>query len=126
MRPADRKYLKSHEWCLMEGDIASLGISDHAVTQLGDLIHLELPEVGSQVTAGDTFGEIESVKSVADIYSPVSGEVIEINEALVDNLESLGNDAYNDGWMIKVRFTGHADDLMDAAAYDAQVESEDH
>lgn len=125
MRPADRKYMKSHEWCLMEGDIASIGISDHAISQLGDLIHLELPEVGSQVAIGETFGEIESVKSVADIYSPVTGEVVEAHEELVDGLESLSNDAYNDGWMMKVKVTEQSEDLMDAAAYNELVENED-
>jgi len=126
MRPTDRKYLKSHEWCQIDGDTAILGLTDHAIAQLSDLIHLELPEVGSQVTVGETYGEIESVKSVADIYSPVSGEVIESNDDLVDDLESLHKDAYDDGWMIKVRFTAQSDDLIEAEAYETQVEGEEH
>lgn len=126
MRPTDRKYLKSHEWCQIDGDIAILGLTDHAISQLSDLIHLELPEVGSQVTAGETYGEIESVKSVADIYSPVSGEVIESHDDLVENLETLNKDAYQAGWMIKVRFTKQSDELIDAAAYEEQLKNEEH
>lgn len=126
MRPLDRQYLKSHEWCQIEGDIATLGLTDHAIGQLSDLIHLELPEVGSQVTAGETYAEIESVKSVSDIYSPVSGEVIEAHEDLVEDLEVLNKDAYNDGWMVKIRFTAQSEDLIDAAAYEAQLADEEH
>ena len=126
MRPTDRKYLKTHEWCQIDGDTAILGLTDHAISQLSDLIHLELPEVGSQVTVGETYGEIESVKSVADIYSPVSGEVIESNEDLTDDLECLHKDAYDEGWMIKVRFTAESEDLIEAAAYEAQLEAEEH
>lgn len=126
MRPTDRKYLKSHEWCQFDGDTAILGLTDHAISQLSDLIHLELPEVGSQVTLGETYGEIESVKSVADIYSPVSGEVVGSNDVLVEDLEALHKDAYDDGWMIKVRFTAQSEDLIEAADYEAQLENEEH
>ena len=125
MRPNDRKYLKSHEWCLLEDGTATIGISDFAVSHLSDLVFLDLPEVGSQVSAGETFGEIESVKAVSDLYSPVSGEVIETNEALVDNLDSLGNDAYTEGWMLKIKVTGESDNLMDAAAYEECLKNEE-
>lgn len=124
MRPNDRKYLKSHEWRMTEGEIATVGISDFAVSHLSDLVFLDLPSVGSVVTAGEPFGEIESVKAVSDIYSPVSGEVIEINEQLPDNLETLNDDAYEGGWMIKVKTTGESSELMDASAYEELLQAE--
>jgi glycine cleavage system H protein len=125
MRPNDRKYLKSHEWCLVEDGVATIGISDYAVKHLEDLVFLDLPEVGSQVSAGTSFGEIESVKAVSDLYSPVSGEVVETNEALVDDIESLNSDnALHTGWMLKVKFTEESADLMDAAAYEECLKNE--
>lgn len=124
MRPNDRKYLKSHEWRKTEGEIATVGISDFAVAHLSDLVFLDLPSVGSVVTAGEPFGEIESVKAVSDIYSPVSGEVIEINEQLPDNLETLNDDAFEGGWMIKVKTTGESSELMDASAYEKLLKAE--
>ena len=125
MRPNDRKFLKSHEWCLLEDGTATVGISDYAVSHLSDLVFLDLPEVGSKITAGETFGEIESVKAVSDLYSPVSGEVIEINEALVDDLDTLGTDAYGAGWMLKVKFTDEFSELMDTAAYEECLKNEE-
>ncbi len=125
MRPNDRKYLKSHEWCVVEDGIATIGISDHAVKHLEDIVFLDLPEVGSQVSAGASFGEIESVKAVSDLYSPVSGEVVDTNEALVDDIESLNSDnALDTGWMLKVKFTEESADLMDAAAYEECLKNE--
>lgn len=124
MRPNDRKYLKSHEWCKIESGIATLGISDFAVEHLSDLVFLDLPASGAKVKAGEPFGEIESVKAVSDIYSPVSGEVVEINADLPDNLDTLKEDPWTAGWMIKVRVTGEASDLMDAAAYEQHLSSE--
>ena len=125
MRPNDRKYLKSHEWCLVEDGVATIGISDYAVKHLEDLVFLDLPEVGSQVSAGASFGEIESVKAVSDLYSPVSGEVVDTNEALVDAIESLNSDnALDTGWMLKVKFTEESADLMDAAAYEECLKNE--
>ena len=123
MRPTDRKYLKSHEWCLIEADVATIGISDYAVSHLSDLVFLDLPEAGSQTTAGETFGEIESVKAVSDLYSPVSGEVLEVNEELVDHLDTLSADAFTNGWMLKVRFTEESTDLLDAAAYEEHLKN---
>ncbi len=125
MRPNDRKFLKSHEWCLLQDGTATIGISDFAVSHLSDLVFLDLPEVGSQVSAGETFGEIESVKAVSDLYCPVSGEVIEANEALVDNLDTLGSDAYGEGWMLKIRVTAESSELMDLAAYEECLKNEE-
>ncbi|MCB9870679.1 MAG: glycine cleavage system protein GcvH [Planctomycetes bacterium] len=124
MRPTDRKYLKSHEWCLIEGDVATLGITDHAINLLSDLIYLELPDVGAKVKAGEPYGEIESVKSVSDIYSPVTGEVIATNDELVENVMSLAEDAFDRGWMIKVRVEETSPDLLDAKAYEELVQAE--
>ena len=124
MRPNDRRYLKSHEWCKIDGDTATLGITDFAVQSLSDLVFLDLPPVGNTVNAGEPFGEIESVKAVSDIYSPVSGEVIEVNQALPDDLDTLNSDPFEKGWMIRVKVTGEADGLMDAATYEKHVESE--
>ncbi|MHC5062697.1 MAG: glycine cleavage system protein GcvH [Planctomycetota bacterium] len=124
MRPNDRKYLKSHEWSKTEGETATVGISDFAVSHLSDLVFLDLPAVGSTVTAGEPFGEIESVKAVSDIYSPVSGEVVEVNEDLPDNLDTLNSDAFEAGWMIKVKVSGESGELMEAAAYEELLKAE--
>ena len=123
--PGDLRYRESHEWVRVEGDVATIGITAHAAETLSDLVFLELPEEGDEVTAGESFGEIESVKAVSDLYSGVSGEVVEINEALVDNLDTLGSDAYGEGWMLKVKLTDESPDLMDAAAYEEHLKNED-
>ncbi|QDU84410.1 Glycine cleavage system H protein [Planctomycetes bacterium Pla163] len=127
-RPDDRKYLKSHEWMKIDGDTALIGITDHAVDELcsgneGDLVYCDLPEVGRLVEAGQTFGEIESVKAVADLNCPVDGEVVEVNAEIEDHLEILSRDPWNEGWMIRVRITGSIDEseMMDAAGYNAFV-----
>jgi glycine cleavage system H protein len=125
MRPDDRKYLKSHEWCKPDGEIAAIGISDWAVEHLSDLVFLDLPEVGTRVKANEPFGEIESVKAVSDLFSPVTGEVVEINADLPDDLDVLKSDPWNAGWMIKVKTSGQSDALMDAAAYEEHLKSED-
>ncbi len=124
MRPDDRKYLKSHEWCKVDGDVATLGITDFAVSQLSDLVFLDLPNVGDDVTKGEQFGEIESVKAVSSLYAAVSGEVTEVNAELPDNLEWLAEDAFEKAWMIKVKVTETSDDLLDAAAYEETVKAE--
>ncbi len=124
MRPNDRSYLKSHEWCKIEKDIAIVGISDYAVSHLSDLVFLDLPHKGTTVTAGESFGEIESVKAVSDLYSPVSGEVVEVNKDLPDNLDWLGQEPFGKAWMLKVRITGKSPDLMDGKAYDAHCQAE--
>lgn len=126
--PSELKYAPSHEWVRVEGDIATVGITDHAQEALGDLVFIELPEVGDKVAAHDEAGVVESVKAASDIYAPVSGEVIAINEALADSSETVNNDPYHDGWMYKIRMSDpvELDDLMDADAYDAQVAAEGH
>ncbi|MCA8948915.1 MAG: glycine cleavage system protein GcvH [Planctomycetes bacterium] len=125
MRPNDRKYLKSHEWCKVDGDTATLGITDFAVSQLSDLVFLDLPKVGSSVTAGEQFGEVESVKAVSSLYSPVTGEVTAVNDDLPDNLQWLGEDAFEKAWMIKVKFTATSPDLLDAGAYEENCKAEE-
>ena len=124
MRPNDRSYMKSHEWCKIDKDIATIGISDHAVAHLSDLVFLDLPAKGTHVTAGESFGEIESVKAVSDLYSPVSGEVVEVNKDLPDNLDWLAQEPFGRAWMLKVRVTGKTPDLMDSKAYDAHCAAE--
>ena len=113
--------MKSHEWCLVEDGIATIGLTDYAVSHLSDLVFLDLPETGSQLSAGETFGEIESVKAVSDLYSPVTGEVVETNEALVENLDSLNSDPFEEGWMLKVRVTNESQDLLEQPAYEEML-----
>ena len=124
MRPDDRKYLQSHEWCKTDDGIATLGITDFAVAHLSDLVFLDLPAVGSSVTHGEAFGEIESVKAVSDILSPVSGEITEVNEGLVDNLELLSNDPFDAAWMVRVRVDAESNDLLDSGAYEEHCAEE--
>lgn len=120
------RYAESHEWVHLEGGVATVGITDFAVEQLTDLVFIELPEVGRQVSAGEAFGEIESVKAVSDLYSPVDGEVVEVNGDLADNLERLSSDPFGTGWMIKVKLAEGAgvDHLMDRNAYQKQIAEE--
>jgi glycine cleavage system H protein len=122
MDPAALKYAKTHEWIHIEGDIATVGISDFAVKHLTDLVYIELPEVGRTMTAGEEFGEVESVKAVSDLYAPVSGEIIEINESLADDLAILSEDPFGRGWMIKLKINDatETDSLLDRQAYEAQ------
>src|SRR6218665_981517 len=126
--PAELKYAPSHEWVRVDGDIATVGITDHAQDALGDLVFVELPDVGDTVAAQDEAGVVESVKAASDIYAPVSGEVIAINEALTDSPEIINSDPYHDGWMYKIRMSDVAEleDLLSAEDYDAKVEAEDH
>lgn len=122
MNPTDLKYTSSHEWMRLAGDTATIGITDHAAHALSDLVFLGLPKKGDRVSAGKAFGEIESVKAVSDINSPVDGEVIEVNGALSDSLSDINSDPYGKGWMIKVKVKGKAPgSLLDAAAYDKLV-----
>ncbi|MCB9877550.1 MAG: glycine cleavage system protein GcvH [Planctomycetes bacterium] len=124
MRPSDLKFQKSHEWLKLEGDIATVGITDFAVSHLSDLVFLDLPNKGASVTAGESFGEIESVKAVSSLYAPVTGEVVEVNSDLGDNLEWLSEEPFGKAWMIKVKVTGATAELMDGAAYDAHCKAE--
>ena len=126
---ADLKFAKTHEWIRPEADgRATVGISAYAVEALTDLVFMQLPAVGKKVKAGESIGEIESVKAVSDFYAPVSGEVVEVNAALPGNLETLGQDPYGAGWLVRLRPTAPADlaSLLDQAAYDALVKSQPH
>ena len=125
MRPDDRKYLISHEWCKIEGRVATLGISDFAVEHLSDLVFLDLPAEGTSLTAGDPFGEIESVKTVSDLYSPVTGDVLETNTELPENLDLLTEDPFERAWMVKVKVASESADLMNASAYEEHVKAEE-
>lgn len=116
--PAELKYSNDHEWVRMDGDVAVIGISDFAQQELGDLVFVNLPEVGDSVNAGEAFGDVESVKAVSDLLCPVSGTVCEINEELLDAPEKINEDPYG-AWMIKVEGVEGTDDLMDVAAYEA-------
>jgi len=123
----DLKYVASHEWIRDEGDgTVTIGITDHAQDLLGDVVFVELPEVGSDVNAGDDAGVVESVKAASDIYAPVSGEVIEINESLEDAPEQANSDPYGDGWFFRVKLSdaSELDDLLDAEAYNTLCEEE--
>ena len=124
--PSDLKYLDSHEYVRLEGEIATIGISAFAVDQLGDIVFLELPEIGDALTKGESFGSVESVKAVENLYPAVSGTVIERNEAIVDAPEQLAEDPYGEGWLLKLRVNdpGEIDDAMSADEYRAQVEGE--
>ncbi|MCD4796460.1 MAG: glycine cleavage system protein GcvH [Candidatus Cloacimonetes bacterium] len=117
-------YTESHEWLKIDGDEAVIGITDYAQHELGDIVYVELPDVGDEVTKDDALGSIEAVKAVEDIISPVSGEVLEINEALEDSPEIINKSAFEDGWLIKVKLTekDELDDLLDAAAYKKLIE----
>ncbi len=124
--PEDLKYLDTHEYVRLEGEIATLGISAFAVDQLGDMVFLELPEVGDALEKGERFGTIESVKAVEDMYAPISGTVIERNEAMVDSPELISEDPYGEGWFLKVRINDgeNLEDTLSASEYRAEVEGE--
>ena len=122
--PVDLKYTKDHERMKMEGDIAVIGISDFAQDALGDIVFINLPEVGDTVTAGESFGDVESVKAVSDVNSPVTGVVVEVNEDLADSPEALNEDPYS-AWIIKVEQITETEELLDAEGYAAVVEAEE-
>jgi len=128
MTPEDNKYAKSHEYVHVEGGVGTVGITDYAQKELGDVVFVELPQVGSQLEAGDELGSIESVKAVSELFAPVSGEVVEINEALAEKPELVNTDPYGDGWMIRIRLsdTSELDDLMNAEEYEEYIETEAH
>jgi glycine cleavage system H protein len=116
MYPTDLKYTKDHEWVKLDGASAKVGITDYAQKQLGDVVYLELPEVGRALKKGEVFGTIESVKAVSELYSPVDGQVTEVHSALVQHPEAVNNDPHG-SWMIAVKVTGGQDGLLDAGAY---------
>jgi len=121
--PTTLKYTKDHEWVSINGDIATIGVTDFAQSELGDIVFVEIETVGETMNHEEVFGTIEAVKTVSDLFMPVSGEIIEFNEGLESNPEAVNTDPYGDGWMIKVRMTkpAEAESLMDAAAYEALV-----
>ncbi|WP_370619826.1 glycine cleavage system protein GcvH [Mumia sp. Pv 4-285] len=125
MIPEDLQYTADHEWIRFDGDIATIGITDYAQDQLGDIVYLSLPAVGESVEAGAVIGELESTKSVSDLFAPVTGEVVTVNDGLESNPETVNSDPYGQGWLITVRVPdpGGADDLMSAAAYQASIDS---
>jgi len=128
MDPKKLRYAPTHEWAYLEGDTCTLGITAHAVEQLTDVVYIELPDVGDHVFAGDDFGEIESVKSVNDLYSPINGEVIAVNKKLEDDPTVVNKDPYGDGWMIKVKVEPNTtlDKMLSLADYEKQVAAGDH
>jgi glycine cleavage system H protein len=115
--PENLKYTKEHEWLSVEDGVATVGITAFAAESLGDIVFVQLPEAGSAITAGEVFGEVESTKSVSELYAPVSGEVVEVNEATSGTPEVINSDPYTEGWLLKVRLTGDVPELLDAAAY---------
>ncbi|AZZ51111.1 MULTISPECIES: glycine cleavage system protein GcvH [Rathayibacter] len=119
--PTELQYTSDHEWILVEGETATVGITAYAADKLGDVVFVELPEAGTRVEGGSVVGEIESTKSVGELFAPVDGEVLETNTAVVDSPELVNADPFGDGWLIKVRFDALPDGLLDAAAYDELV-----
>ena len=124
--PNDLRYTKEHEWVRAEGDIGVVGITDHAQKELGDIVYVDLPKVGARVEKGKVLGSVESVKAVSDVYAPVSGEIIEINEQLTTAPERLNEDPHGDAWLVKIRMSnaGEMADLLGAADYQAYAEAE--
>ncbi|HXH61058.1 MAG TPA: glycine cleavage system protein GcvH [Fimbriimonadaceae bacterium] len=122
--PTDLKYTKSHEWVRVEGDTATVGITDHAQSELGDIVFVDLPEAGRALGEGDTFGTVESVKTVSDIYAPVAGEVVETNGALGAQSELVNTDPYGQGWMVKIKISdpSQVDGLLTPDAYSASLD----
>ena len=123
MYPSDYRYTKEHEWIKVTGSIGTVGITDYAQHELGDVVFVELPTVGTKITTGQVFGSVESVKAVSEIYAPVSGEVTEVNAALSDTPETLNTDPHGAAWLIKIKLANTAElsGLMDAAAYQAFI-----
>ncbi len=126
MRPTDRLYLESHEWAKLDGDTVTIGLTDFAVEQLGEIVYLDLPEEGDSISKGEAFGEVESVKAVSDLNSPVDGEIVAVNATLADELDNLQNNPLEGGWLIKVRVSSPdaLEGLHDSAAYEELVAAE--
>jgi glycine cleavage system H protein len=122
--PEELQYTKTHEWVRREDDVATVGITDHAQDELGDVVFIELPEQGASFGAGDAFGTVESVKAVSDLYAPVGGEVVEVNEALNDSPEKINEEPYGDGWIIRLHVSEEAD-LLSAGDYETLLEEEE-
>ena len=127
MNPKNLKYHREHDWARVEGDTAVFGLTDYAQETLGDIVFIELPEVGAEVSAGAPYAEVESVKAVSDVYAPLSGAVVEVNEEVIDAPEIINDSPYEDGWLIKVRLTdpSEVDDLMTAEEYNELLAAEE-
>ena len=121
--PGDLQYTKSHEWVRVEDGVATVGITDHAQDELGDVVFVELPEMGATLAPGEPFGAVESVKAVSDLYAPVGGEVVEVNGALEDSPEKINEDPYGEGWILKLQISDQGD-LLSAADYEKLLEEE--
>jgi glycine cleavage system H protein len=119
--PSDLFYTKDHEWVKIDGDIATVGVTDFAQGELGDIVYVEIETVGESFDAGEVFGSVEAVKTVSDLFMPLSGEVIEFNEALESNPETVNSDPYGDGWMIKIKISDKGDQLLSAEEYKTEV-----
>jgi glycine cleavage system H protein len=126
MDPAKLRYSKTHEWAYQEGEIVTVGISQFAADLLNDITYIKLPEVGKNLVENEAFGEIETVKAVSDLYAPVAGKVVAVNEAIVRQPEKLKADPFGEGWLIKVSAEGGMDHLLSPADYQKQIESEPH
>jgi glycine cleavage system H protein len=126
--PKELKYSKSHEWVRVEGDVATVGISDYAQDALTDVVFVELPKVGDAAAKGSAFGVVESVKSVSELYAPVSGKIVEVKKGLTDAPEKINDDPYGEGWLIKIKLSKPAElsSLLDSAAYEASVGEDGH
>ena len=126
MYPDNFRYTKEHEWVLADGDSGTIGITDHAQQELGDIVYVDLPKVGTRIDAGKSLGSVESVKAVSDIYSPVSGEISEINESLADAPEKLNSDPHGDAWLVKIHLSNpeEVQHLMSAADYQSYIGAE--
>ncbi len=124
MYPDDLKYSKEHEWVRMDGDIAEIGVTMFAQDSMGDVVYVDLPEVGTEIRQSDKFGEIESVKAVSDLLSPIGGRIVETNPGAIDNPGSVNTDPYGSGWLIKVEISDSAqlDELMDSETYESTLE----
>lgn len=123
MRPEDRRYTKEHEWLLQKDEEITIGITDHAASELGDIVFLELPEEGDEFAPGDSMGTIETVKAVEEIYAPVGGVISAVNERLADNPEIVNESPYDEGWLVRIKSDGReSDDIMDAAGYTSMID----
>jgi len=121
--PAELKYTKDHEWARIEGDVATVGITDYAQSELGDIVYVELPEIGKKTKQADSFGTIEAVKAVSDLFAPISGEIIEINRNLSDQPEVINKDPYGEGWLVKIRVSNKSEisKLLDKTKYEELI-----
>lgn len=121
--PDELLYTEEHEWIQVDGDLATIGITDYAQSELGDIVYIEFPEIGAQLTQADSFGSVEAVKAVEELYAPVSGEVVEINSALEDNFQTINDDPYGNGWLIKIKISDSSElnSLLKAKDYTSKI-----